>query len=311
MKRLIAVLTIFTIIFSFAACSSSKDKDLEQQYATIAQQYIENGDYVTAAKALNEGLTKLPDSVILKGLLDSIADKAVEETTKAPVVVTESSIINDFKELRKLYYKWFSDFTFAADKNNVVTLQDYSSQYPVTEPGVETYADFRALFTKYCDDSMLDSYASKSFIKYKDIDGKLYAIEPEIMELGDSTDKDYKVTKISDSKYELVYNEFHSVYGEMEYYQVTVDYILGEDGEWKFCNERRENMGYVDDTGMLDGSGSGSSGGSSGGGNNSSNKGNNNKGGKGDISASEILGEVGGVIDNAVNDLDGIMNKLF
>ena len=151
MKRLIAVLTIFTIIFSFAACSSSKDKDLEQQYATIAQQYIENGDYVTAAKALNEGLAKLPDSVILKGLLDSIADKAVEETTKAPVVVTESSIINDFKELRKLYYKWFADFTFAADKNSKEMLEDYSWQYPVTETGVSTYADFRALFTKYCD----------------------------------------------------------------------------------------------------------------------------------------------------------------
>ena len=146
------------------------------------------------------------------------------------------------------------------------------------------------------------------------IDGKLYAIEPEIMELGDSTDKDYKVTKISDSKYELVYNEFHSVYDEMEYYQVTVDYILGEDGEWKFCNERRENMGYVDDAGMLDGSGSGSSGGSSGGGNNSSNKGNNknNKNnGKDDLSASKVLGEVGGVIDNAVNDFNGIVNKYF
>ena len=308
MKRLVAILTVLTILFSFASCSSSKEKELEQQYATIAQQYIENGDIETAIKALNEGLTKIPDSIILQGLLDSIAEKEEETTTKAPVVVNETTIINDFKELRKLYYKWFEDFTFAADKNNIVYLEDYSSQYAVTEPGVETYADFMALFTRYCDEGLLNSYASKSFIKYKDVDGKLHAIEPEIMELGDSTDKDYKVTKISETEYELVYNEFHSVYDEIEYYKVTVDYVLGEDGEWKFCNEKRENMGYVDDSGMDNGSGNN---GNNSGSNNGSNKGNNNKGGKGDISASEILGEVGGVIDNAVDDLDGIMNKLF
>lgn len=299
MKRIIALLTVFVLILTFSACGSSKkDKDLEQQYCSVAQQYIEKGDTETAIKALEEGLIKLPDSVLLKGLLDSIKAEAttVPETTKAPVIMTEETAINNLKELRKLYLKWFEDFTFAGDKSNIVYLEDYSAQYPVAENGIETYEDLRKAFTKYCDDALFNSFASRSFVKFKDVNGKLHAIEPEIMELEDSTDKDFKASKVSETEYKIVYNEFHSDYGDVYYYKVTLDYSVDAYGDWKFTNERRENMGYIDNADIENNSGS-----------------NNNSGGNknNNYDAGDIINDVNGLVGDTIDNVGGLLNKYF
>ncbi len=299
MKKIIAFLSVFVLLLTFVSCGSSKNNDLEQQYASIAQQYIEKGDTETAIKALEEGITKLPDSVLLKGLLDSIKAEAttVPETTKAPVIMTEETAINNLKELRKLYRKWFEGFTFAGDKTNIVYLEDYSAQYPVAENGIETYEDLKNSFTKYCDDALFNAYANRSFVKYKDINGKLNAIEPEIMELGDSNDKDFKVSKVSETDYLVVYNEFHSSYGDVYYYKVTLDYAVDANGDWKFSNERRENMGYIDNADIGEDNGNSSG--------NKNNSGNNN------YDAGDILNDVNNLVGDTIDNVGGLINKYF
>lgn len=297
--RIISVLTIITVFLSFVSCSKKDDEDLEQEYFNSAAEYLKNDDEENAIAVLEEGIEVLPDSVLLQKLLDSIkAEETTEpQTTKAPVVMTEESAINNLKELRKLYRKWFESYTFAADKNNITTLEDYSAQYPVAEIGIETYEDLKKSFNKYCDDTLFNAYASRSFIKYKDINGKLNAIEPEIMELGDSTDKDFKASKVSESEYKVVYNEFHSSYGDVYYYKVTLDYAVDKNGEWKFSNERRENMGYIDDAYINADNGNNNSG-------NKNNSGNN-------FNAGDVLNDVNNLVGDTINNVGGLLNKYF
>ena len=298
MKKIIALFTVLILIFTLASCGSSKKDELESQYYEIAQNYIKKGENEKALDAINEGLEKFPESILLNSLLDSVNEEgnSAPETTKAPVAVTEDGIINDFKELRKLYFKWFHDFTFAADKSQIVYLEDYSAQYPVAESGVDTYDDFKKLFTKYCDDALFNSYSSKSFVTYKDINGKLHAIEPEIMEIQECYDKDFRVSKVSETEYKLVYNEFHNNYGDVYYYKVTLDYKIDINGEWKFCNEKKENMGYIDeipDDDLYDD------------GINSNNGGNNN------FNAGEIIDDVNDLVGDTIDNVGGLLNKYF
>lgn len=287
MKKIASLLLVFILAFSLASCSSAKKEELENEYYETVQEYIRNGETEKAIDLLEDAIEEIPDSRLLNGLLETLkATYVKEETTKTPTVVNETTIINDFKELRKLYFKWFEDYTFAADKSNSITLEDYSYQYPVNEIGIHNYEEFKALFTRYCDDTLFLTYESRSLIRFKDVNGFLYAVEPEILQTTDTSDKDYKVTKVSETEYKLVYNEFHSNFGDIYYYKVTLDYILGANGEWKFCNEKRENMGYVDGTGN-DGPT------------------NNNK------NPSSVENIIGGIIDNAVNGIGGILNNIF
>lgn len=287
MKKIASLLLVFILAFSLASCSSAKKEELENEYYETVQEYIRNGETEKAIDLLEDAIEEIPDSRLLNGLLETLkATYVKEETTKTPTVVNETTIINDFKELRKLYFKWFEDYTFAADKSNSITLEDYSYQYPVNEIGIHNYEEFKALFTRYCDDTLFLTYESRSLIRFKDVNGFLYAVEPEILQTTDTSDKDYKVTKVSETEYKLVYNEFHSNFGDIYYYKVTLDYILGANGEWKFCNEKRENMGYVDGTG---------------------NEGPTNNNQK----PSSVENIIGGIIDNAVNGIGGILNNIF
>ena len=296
MKKFACILLSIILIFAFASCGSSNDEKLENEYYEIVQMHIKKGDTESAIRTLEDGIEELPDSRLLKGLLETLratADNEEEDEdmpSKTPAEVNETSVVNDFQELRKLYFKWFEDYTFAADKSQSVKLEDYSSQYPVAENGVETYEDLKNLFTKYCDVALFNTYASKSAVKFKDVNGTLHAVEPEIMEKADSTDKDYKAVYVSETEYKLTYNEFHTNFGDVYYYKVTLDYILNDNGDWKFCNERKENMGYVDNIEDKIPSG----------------EGNNNN-----ISIGDILGGINGIIDNTVDGIGGFFNRIF
>lgn len=295
MKRIIAIILSLIFIFSFASCNSSKkNEELEQKYYDVAHQYIENGNNEKAKQALEEGLSKLPDSILLQGLLDSITETTtIAPTTAAPVEIDDETIIAEFKAMRKEYRKWFEEYTFKCDKTKIKYLEDYSSQYPVSEPEIKTLNDLDSLFLGYCTKDVLDGYKKTSFVKYKDIDGKLHAVQPEIMELKDTEDKEFIVSKVSDTEYKFVYNEYHNDYGDIYYYKVTLDYIL-VDGDWKFSEEKREDMGYVDDAGS------------------SSDDSYDSDYDYGyEVDAHEIIDDVGGLVNDTLNGVGGLVNKYF
>ena len=116
------------------------------------------------------------------------------------------------------------------------------------------------------------------------------------MEIQECYDKDFRVSKVSETEYKLVYNEFHNNYGDVYYYKVTLDYKIDINGEWKFCNEKKENMGYIDeipDDDLYDD------------GINSNNGGNNN------FNAGEIIDDVNDLVGDTIDNVGGLLNKYF
>jgi len=244
MKKIISIFMVFIIIFSFASCSSGKEESLEDRYYNAAQEYIKKDDFETALNVIDEGLSNIPDSSKLLELKEKITSKDETTTlteTDAPEmsVPTEESIIKEFKTLRTIYRKWFERYEFEYDEAAGTTDANYMFKAPVLDATVKTKKDLDNLFLKYCNDSLYKTYSERSFVSFKDENGVLYCVMPDVFGYSSTADKEITVEKLTDTDFQLSYIEDVTDEGDVYSYNVTLVYSLSADGTWKFGSETR------------------------------------------------------------------------
>ena len=240
MKRLISLIIALITMLSFASCSSDKGATLEDRYYEAAMEYVEKGDVETAFKVIEEGLGKVPDSSKLVGLKEKL-NTETETTTEAPAatVPTEDSIIKEFTALRMIYRKWFESYEFEYDEAAGTYDENYMFSAPVRDATVKTKSDLDNLFLKYCNDTLYKTYYERSIVMFRDENGVLYCVMPEAFGYSTTADKDIRVTKLTDTDYQLTYIEEVNDEGDLYSYNVTLAYSLMADGTWKFTTETR------------------------------------------------------------------------
>lgn len=253
MKKLILFLFVLIIIFAFTSCGSSGSDSLEEKYVNAAQEYIDKEDSETALKVIEEGLSKIPDSKMLLELKENFEKDLIAEETEVveSFSPTEESIINDFTALRMIYRKWFELYEFEYDEAAGTIDDNYMFKAPVKDATVKTKADLDSLFLKYCNDNLYKTYSERSFVSFKDENGKLYCVMPEAFGYASTADKNIKVKKLTDTDYQLTYTEEVTDEGDVYSYNVSLAYTLNSDGVWRFGTETRtlnedksESMNY-------------------------------------------------------------------
>ncbi|MGN0635642.1 MAG: NADase-type glycan-binding domain-containing protein [Acutalibacteraceae bacterium] len=93
-KRLLSVCFVFSIVFSMTACFyDTKRNTLEMQYLSLAQQYMDSGDFEKAASVLEEGIQILSDSSALQPMLDTLTATNTQTQPETGAEISDFSVI--------------------------------------------------------------------------------------------------------------------------------------------------------------------------------------------------------------------------